>query len=168
MSKLEALRQAAQDVTKVFKVGRNWTSSFQAVASSTQFRDGSQAAGPAYERIAPAQPCDLRAGPCSQPVAGGRVSFEISPHDIGLRVEIDAGVPITDAKGILVGILTNRDLRFCSEFDRPITDPRRRVVRLIQVGSERPAGIPVNLWCALAVLAYLVHQVDPVNLSSIT
>jgi len=43
-----------------------------------------QAAGPAYERIAPAQPCDLRAGPCSQPVAGGRVSFEISPNDIPL------------------------------------------------------------------------------------
>jgi IMP dehydrogenase len=35
-----------------------------------------------------------------------------------------SGVPITDANGRLVGILTNRDIRFCegSDFDRPITE----------------------------------------------
>ncbi|HEY4334079.1 MAG TPA: IMP dehydrogenase, partial [Ilumatobacteraceae bacterium] len=35
-----------------------------------------------------------------------------------------SGVPITDAAGILVGILTNRDIRFCegADFDRPVTD----------------------------------------------
>jgi len=35
-----------------------------------------------------------------------------------------SGVPITDADGLLVGILTNRDIRFCegSDFDRPVTD----------------------------------------------
>src|SRR6478752_1846949 len=35
-----------------------------------------------------------------------------------------SGVPITDAEGRLVGILTNRDTRFCSgpDFDRPIAE----------------------------------------------
>lgn len=35
-----------------------------------------------------------------------------------------SGVPITDGDGRLVGILTNRDIRFCegSDFDRPVTD----------------------------------------------
>jgi IMP dehydrogenase len=35
-----------------------------------------------------------------------------------------SGVPITDAEGYLVGILTNRDLRFCegSDYERPISD----------------------------------------------
>ncbi len=35
-----------------------------------------------------------------------------------------SGVPITDDDGHLVGILTNRDIRFCegSDFDRPVTD----------------------------------------------
>jgi IMP dehydrogenase len=35
-----------------------------------------------------------------------------------------SGVPITDADGRLVGILTNRDIRFCSgsDFDRPVSD----------------------------------------------
>ncbi len=35
-----------------------------------------------------------------------------------------SGVPITDDEGPPVGILTNRDIRFCegSDFDRPVTD----------------------------------------------
>ncbi len=35
-----------------------------------------------------------------------------------------SGVPITDDDGHLVGILTNRDIRFCegTDFDRPVTD----------------------------------------------
>jgi len=35
-----------------------------------------------------------------------------------------SGVPITDSDGRLVGILTNRDIRFCEggDFDRPVTD----------------------------------------------
>lgn len=35
-----------------------------------------------------------------------------------------SGVPITDDDGHLLGILTNRDIRFCegSDFDRPVTD----------------------------------------------
>jgi IMP dehydrogenase len=33
-----------------------------------------------------------------------------------------SGLPVVDRQGQLKGILTNRDLRFCSEFDRPITD----------------------------------------------
>jgi IMP dehydrogenase len=35
-----------------------------------------------------------------------------------------SGVPITDGDGVLVGILTNRDVRFCSvaDYKRPVTD----------------------------------------------
>ena len=35
-----------------------------------------------------------------------------------------SGVPITDDDGLLVGILTNRDIRFCegSDFERPISE----------------------------------------------
>lgn len=35
-----------------------------------------------------------------------------------------SGVPITDRTGLLVGILTNRDIRFCemSDYDRPVSD----------------------------------------------
>ncbi len=33
-----------------------------------------------------------------------------------------SGLPVVDEKGQLKGILTNRDLRFCSELDRPIDD----------------------------------------------
>jgi IMP dehydrogenase len=35
-----------------------------------------------------------------------------------------SGVPITDPDGVLVGILTNRDIRFCqgSDYDRPVSD----------------------------------------------
>jgi IMP dehydrogenase len=41
--------------------------------------------------------------------------------DVMARYRI-SGLPVIDAQGQLKGILTNRDLRFCSEFDRPITD----------------------------------------------
>jgi IMP dehydrogenase len=33
-----------------------------------------------------------------------------------------SGVPITDERGILVGILTNRDVRFATDYSRPIRD----------------------------------------------
>jgi len=33
-----------------------------------------------------------------------------------------SGLPVVDPHGQLKGILTNRDLRFCTEFDRPIAD----------------------------------------------
>jgi IMP dehydrogenase len=33
-----------------------------------------------------------------------------------------SGLPVVDDHGQLKGILTNRDLRFCTEFDRPIAD----------------------------------------------
>ena len=38
-----------------------------------------------------------------------------------LRYRI-SGLPVVDAQGQLKGILTNRDLRFCSEYDRPHAD----------------------------------------------
>ena len=41
--------------------------------------------------------------------------------DLMARYRI-SGLPVVDRQGQLKGILTNRDLRFCSEFDRPITD----------------------------------------------
>ncbi len=41
--------------------------------------------------------------------------------DLMARYRI-SGLPVVDRHGQLKGILTNRDLRFCTEFDRPITD----------------------------------------------
>ena len=41
--------------------------------------------------------------------------------DVMARYKI-SGLPVIDAEGQLKGILTNRDLRFCTEFARPITD----------------------------------------------
>jgi len=41
--------------------------------------------------------------------------------DVMARYRI-SGLPVVDAHNQLKGILTNRDLRFCSEFDRPIAD----------------------------------------------
>jgi IMP dehydrogenase len=41
--------------------------------------------------------------------------------DVMARFRI-SGLPVVDAQGQLKGILTNRDLRFCTEFERPITD----------------------------------------------
>lgn len=41
-----------------------------------------------------------------------------------------SGVPVTDTTGVLVGILTNRDIRFETNFDRPIHElmtPRERL-----------------------------------------
>jgi IMP dehydrogenase len=54
--------------------------------------------------------------------------FQLSPTDtiqdavaLMARFRI-SGVPITDEAGRLVGILTNRDIRFETDFDRPISD----------------------------------------------
>ncbi len=48
------------------------------------------------------------------------------PPDAPVRAALDlmahykvSGVPITDGDGVLVGILTNRDLRFESDVDQP-------------------------------------------------
>jgi IMP dehydrogenase len=41
--------------------------------------------------------------------------------DVMARYRI-SGLPVVDDHGQLKGILTNRDLRFCTEFDRPIAD----------------------------------------------
>jgi IMP dehydrogenase len=41
--------------------------------------------------------------------------------DVMARYRI-SGLPVVDNQGQLEGILTNRDLRFCSEFERPIAD----------------------------------------------
>jgi IMP dehydrogenase len=41
--------------------------------------------------------------------------------DVMARFRI-SGLPVVDASGQLKGILTNRDLRFCTEFHRPIAD----------------------------------------------
>ncbi len=41
--------------------------------------------------------------------------------DVMARYRI-SGLPVVDTQGQLKGILTNRDLRFCTEFERPISD----------------------------------------------
>ncbi|MBI2434790.1 MAG: IMP dehydrogenase, partial [Candidatus Hydrogenedentes bacterium] len=44
-----------------------------------------------------------------------------------------SGVPITDAQGYLVGILTNRDLRFEEDFSKPIHEVMTPKARLVTV-----------------------------------
>jgi IMP dehydrogenase len=44
-----------------------------------------------------------------------------------------SGVPITDAEGTLVGILTNRDLRFEEDYDKPIASVMTPQDRLVTV-----------------------------------
>ncbi len=54
--------------------------------------------------------------------------FTLRPHDLLSDAEAlmsrfrISGVPITDEDGRLVGILTNRDVRFAKDFSRPISD----------------------------------------------
>jgi IMP dehydrogenase len=54
--------------------------------------------------------------------------FTLMPHNTVQEAENlmgrfkVSGVPITDANGILVGILTNRDLMFLEKYDTPIAD----------------------------------------------
>src|SRR3546814_16165297 len=51
------------------------------------------------------------------------------PPDVPVRAALDlmarykiSGIPITDGDGLLVGILTNRDLRFVDDHDQPIAN----------------------------------------------
>src|SRR3546814_19854091 len=51
------------------------------------------------------------------------------PPDVPVRAALDlmarykiSGIPITDGAGLLVGILTNRDLRFVDDHDQPIAN----------------------------------------------
>lgn len=53
-----------------------------------------------------------------------------------------SGVPITDASGILVGILTNRDMRFEEDYSKPISSamtPQDRLVTVPQNTSTEEA-----------------------------
>ena len=61
-----------------------------------------------------------------------------------------SGVPITDADGRLVGILTNRDIRFCEgrDFDRPVVgvhDERAPAHRVGRHDARRGQGDPPAL-----------------------
>ena len=51
-----------------------------------------------------------------QPEKTVREALEVMAH---YRI---SGLPVVGPSGTLRGILTNRDLRFCTEFDRPISD----------------------------------------------
>ncbi len=46
---------------------------------------------------------------------------------------------------------------------RALRDPRRRVVRLVQIGPERAECVPVDAGCFLTILATLVDQIEPVD-----
>lgn len=68
-------------------------------------------------RIEPAAPCDLRAGACSQPVAGGSVSLAIEPRDIPLMQTLQltvstTGLPVSavsvDIRGLNMDMGLNR------------------------------------------------------------
>ena len=54
-----------------------------------------------------------------------------------------SGVPITDSDGRLVGILTNRDIRFCegADFERPVSE-FMTAERLVTATSARRSTRP--------------------------
>ena len=72
-----------------------------------------------YTRVSPVTGCDLRAGPCSQPLDGGLVTFSIEPREIPLmqplrlRVQTD-GVPAhaiaVEIRGLNMDMGLNRTL----------------------------------------------------------
>lgn len=64
-----------------------------------------------------------QSGMISDPVTLPPTALLHEAEDLMSRFKF-SGVPITDPDGRLVGILTNRDIRFCSgtDFDRPVTD----------------------------------------------
>ena len=65
-----------------------------------------------------------------------------------------SGVPITDADGRLVGILTNRDIRFCegADFERPVVG-----VHDVRAARARRPSAP-TLDEAKAILQQLPHR----------
>ena len=71
-----------------------------------------------------------QAGIISQPFTLMPDQLIQDAEDLMARYRV-SGVPITDGQGQLVGILTNRDLRFEEDFSRPIRDvmtPKERLV----------------------------------------
>lgn len=64
-----------------------------------------------------------QSGMISDPVTLSKNAKLFEAEDLMSRFKF-SGVPITDAEGYLVGILTNRDIRFCegSDFERPISE----------------------------------------------
>jgi IMP dehydrogenase len=56
-----------------------------------------------------------------------------------------SGVPIVDSAGRLVGIITNRDLQFERELDRPLHEVMTREGLVAVVGIPRQAGHPSRL-----------------------
>jgi IMP dehydrogenase len=64
-----------------------------------------------------------QSGMISDPVTLGKDAKLFEAEELMNRFKF-SGVPITNASGELVGILTNRDIRFCegSDYERPISD----------------------------------------------
>jgi IMP dehydrogenase len=64
-----------------------------------------------------------QSGMITDPVTLGRSALLHEAESLMHRFKF-SGVPITDDNGLLVGILTNRDIRFCegSDFERPVAD----------------------------------------------
>jgi IMP dehydrogenase len=64
-----------------------------------------------------------QSGMITDPVTLGPTALLHEAEDLMHRFKF-SGVPITDPDGRLVGILTNRDIRFCegADFDRPVTE----------------------------------------------
>ena len=81
-------------------------------ARSWQARDATS-----FERLAAAESCDLRAGPCARRIGEGQVSFEIAPADIPLmktltlRVttsELEVAGTVVEIRGLNMDMGLNR------------------------------------------------------------
>lgn len=99
-----------------------------------------QAAAPAYERISPVQPCDLRAGPCSEQVSDGRVSLEISPNGIPLMqtLTLTAQTVGLEPDGVEVVIRgLNMDMGLNRTRLEPVGDGRWTGETILPICSQR-------------------------------
>ena len=96
--------------------------------------DGDRDGPPGRHRRAAPQPLDRGPGAAGRPGQALRVRHDHQPGDLLARTtplrDVDAlcgryrisGVPVVDAGGTLVGIVTNRDMRFVSDPATPVRD----------------------------------------------
>ena len=97
-----------------------------------------------------------QAGMITAPVSLGPNATLADAEDIMSRHSI-SGVPITDGSGRLVGILTNRDIRFCTEaeFDKPVS---------AFMTSENLVTAPVGTTLETAVEILHRHRIEKLPL----
>lgn len=99
-----------------------------------------QTARDAHTRVQTPSDCDLRAGPCRQPLAGGAVTFSIQPGEIPLMEPIELAV-VTEGLEVAGVVVEIRGLNMAMGLNRtPLTrvgGGRWRGETILPVCSQR-------------------------------